>query len=337
MPSAHEIISLLKATGNQESDLYDKANRIRKETMGDDIHLRGIIEFSNVCSKDCCYCGIRRSNASVTAYRIPDEEILETCLKMVDWGYTSVVLQSGEDPFYTRDRLTQLIGQIKSKTSLAVTLCVGVRDRETLRIWRDAGMDRYLLRFETSDPELFASCHPDEQLKIRLTCLDTLRELGVQLGSGFLIGLPNETLFQLATDILFCTQLNLDMIGIGPFIAHPATPFAKLPNPFTPDIYYKTIAIIRLLNPLSHIPATTAFDTIDPQGRNLVLSRGANIFMPNATPQKYRKHYMLYPGKVCVTESNEDCASCVQSRIKRLGRTVGRGPGHSKLIEHQPA
>ncbi len=325
--TVENIVSLL--TFPEVDSLYQAANECRHNNMGDDIYLRGIIEFSNICIKNCNYCGIRGSNTEIVPYRIPDKDILNTCQKMVDWGYTSVVLQSGEDPFYTTEKLAKLIMVIKETTPLAITLSVGERDEEAYRIWKKAGMDRYLLRFETSDPKLFKACHPDDDLFVRLECLETLRNKGIQVGSGFLIGLPNETLEQLAHDILFCTQLNLDMIGIGPFIAHPNTPFADQPNSFNSDIFYKTIAILRLLNPLAHIPATTAFDAIDPNGRDLVLQRGANVFMPNATPMAYREHYQLYPGKPCITESSDDCAGCVKGRIKRLGRTLGNDAGHS--------
>ncbi len=309
--------------------LYQEADYCRKQNMGDDVYLRGIIEFSNICVKDCHYCGIRSSNTDVKPYRIPDNEIIETCQKMVVWGYTSVVLQSGEDPFYTTEKLTHLIKTIKATTPLAITLSVGERNEATYRAWKEAGMDRYLLRFETSNPKLFQESHPDDDLTNRLECLEILRRMGVQVGSGFLIGLPNETLEQLAEDILFCTQLDLDMIGIGPFIAHPNTPFSSQSNPFSPDIFYKTIAILRLINPRAHIPATTAFDAIDPKGRNRVLQRGANVFMPNATPMAYREHYQLYPGKPCISESSDDCAGCVKGRLKRLGRTIGNDAGHS--------
>lgn len=321
------IVSLL--TLPEAESLYQAANECRQNNMGDDVYLRGIIEFSNICIKDCHYCGIRGSNTDVKPYRIPDNEIIETCQKMVGWGYTSVVLQSGEDPFYSTEKIAQIIKTIKATTPLAITLSVGERDETTYRVWKEAGMDRYLLRFETSDPRLFKTCHPDDNLEKRLECLEGLRNMGVQIGSGFLIGLPNETLEELAKDILFCTQLDLDMIGIGPFIAHPKTPFANRSNPFSPDIFYKTIAILRLLNPLAHIPATTAFDAIDPKGRDLVLQRGANVFMPNATPMAYREHYQLYPGKPCITESSDDCAGCVKGRLNRLGRTLGDDAGHS--------
>ena len=292
------------------------------------------MEFSNFCVKNCYYCGIYSSNKKVKRYRIPDEEILDVCRDMEKSGQTTVVLQSGEDPFYTKERMGELIEAIKSETSLAVTLSVGERDRETYGYWKDKGMDRYLLRFETSNETLFKACHPDADLARRLTCLKDLKELGVQTGSGFLIGLPDETIRQLARDILFCSELELDMIGVGPFIPHGDTRFNSLPNAFGKDVFFKTVAILRLLNKKAHIPATTAFDAIDPEGRNLLLSRGCNVFMPNSTPKKYREHYLLYPGKPCVDESAEDCSACVLGRISALGRKIGKGPGHSIRSGH---
>jgi len=329
-----DVISLLNTQGIEIKDIYDKADDIRATYMGNEIFLRGIIEFSNFCKKDCNYCGIRRNvshdtSASIKRYRMNDDEIIDTCKMMLKTGQTTVVLQSGEDPFYTKERFGSLLKCIKEETNLAITVSVGERDRATYEYWKTMGMDRYLLRFETSDPDLFKQCHPDDNLNERIECLRTLQSLGVQTGSGFLIGLPNETIEQLANDILFCTTLNLDMIGVGPFIPHPDTPFGSMKNPFDKEVYFKVVAILRLLNKDAHIPSTTAFDAIDPDGRNLLLQRGANVFMPNATPKKYREDYQLYPGKPCVDESAEDCSACVNMRVFNLGRTIGKGPGHS--------
>jgi biotin synthase len=326
---AKEVEFLLVSEGGETLALYDKADSIRREYMGDDVYLRGIVEFSNFCVKNCYYCGICSSNRKVKRYRIPDEEILDVCRDMEKRGQTTVVLQSGEDPSYTKEKMGELIEAIKSETSLAVTLSVGERDRETYGYWKDRGMDRYLLRFETSNETLFKACHPDADLVRRLMCLKDLKELGVQTGSGFLIGLPDETIAELAGDILFCSALELDMIGAGPFIPHGDTKFNSLPNTFDKEVFFKTVAILRLLNKTAHIPATTAFDAIDPEGRNLLLARGCNVFMPNSTPKKYREHYLLYPGKPCVDESAEDCSACVLGRISALGRKLGKGPGHS--------
>ncbi len=327
--SQDEVVLMLKSQGVDLDHIYQQADSLRRENVGDEIFLRGIIEFSNYCQRDCYYCGIRHSIKDLHRYRMSKEEILEVCKNMEKSGQTTVVLQSGEDFFYTKEVLADIISSIKKNTSLAVTLSVGEREKEIYEYWYKNGMDRYLLRFETSSPALFKCCHPDSDLDKRVKCLKDLQSIGVQTGSGFLIGVPGETIEDLADDILFCTDLDLDMIGVGPFISHPDTPFAKQNNPFEKEIYFKTVAILRLLNKKAHIPSTTAFDAISAGGRNKLLTIGANVFMPNATPKKYRKYYQLYPGKPCVDESADDCSLCTASRIKSLNRNIGLGPGHS--------
>lgn len=325
----NKIITLLKTTGKDLETLFTEADKTRSRYMGEEIFLRGIIEFSNYCKKNCHYCGIGNNNKEVHRYRISTKEILETCKEMMNRGQTTVVLQSGEDAYYTDKRFGELLYQIKKENNIAITVSVGVRNRETYQYWKDQGMDRYLLRFETSNEDIFKNCHPDDTLSARIECIEILRNIGVQTGSGFLIGLPDETYENLADDIIYCTRLNLDMIGIGPFIPHEKTALKNTKNPFDNDTFFKVIAILRLLNKDAHIPSTTAFDAIDPKGRNLLLKRGANVFMPNATPKKYRKDYQLYPGKPCVDESANDCAGCVKLRVLGLGRKIGTGPGHS--------
>jgi biotin synthase len=253
--------------------------------------------------------------------------------KMEEWQQTTIVLQSGEAPSEERDRAMEaLIRRIKRETRLAVTVSAGNRPRDIYARWRDGGMDRYLLRFETSDADLFRRIHPDATLEERMDCLRTLKELGVQAGSGFMIGLPGEDHARLARNILLCRELDLDMIGIGPFIPAPGTPLADARNAWAddPDMLFVALAVLRLFNPDAHIPATTAFDAVFPgRGRNLALQRGANIFMPNSTPGRYRKNYQLYPNKPCIDEDSGDCAHCVVLRLKAIGRPVGTGPGHS--------
>jgi biotin synthase len=254
---------------------------------------------------------------------------------MDDWHQHTIVLQAGESASPAGDRrMTALIARIKAETPLSVTVSVGNRPRAVYAGWRQAGMDRYLLRFETSDPDLFARLHPDCTLAERLTCLHDLRDLGVQVGSGFMIGLPGETLDTLARNILLCRALDLDMIGIGPFIAHLATPLAGAANAYAddPEMHFVALAALRIANPDAHIPATTAFDALfpSPSGRDLALQRGANVFMPNSTPGQYRKDYMLYPDKPCVDETGGMCAFCVAGRLELLGRQIGAGPGHSQ-------
>ena len=328
-PSAAELASLLKAQGKACDLIFTAADDLRRKTMGEAVYLRGIIEFSNVCKNNCWYCGIRCDNDNVARYRMSADEIVETAKNAKLWGCGTVVLQSGEDPYFTADMLSDLLRRIKGETGLAVTLSVGVRTRDELKQLKAAGCDRYLLRFETTSNALFSAIHPDESFEHRVQCLRDLRELGYQVGSGFMIGLPGSTLEMIAHDILFASQLKLDMIGCGPFLSHPDTPLAERPLLEDRGVYYKTISLLRLLNPVAHIPATTAFDALEPEGRNQVLTRGANIFMPNVTPGKYRRLYQLYPNKPCVDEDGAACALCVRGRLAALGRPLGSGPGHS--------
>jgi len=330
-----EVGRLLRtAPGEARQALFAQADAVRQQHMGDAVYLRGIIEFSNHCANDCLYCGIRAANGRVARYRLDDETILAVARHMIDFGQTTVVLQSGEVPSRAGDRaLGRLIARIKAETPLAVTLSVGNRPRDIYAFWRDCGLDRYLLRFETSDAALFARLHPDGTLADRLRCLDDLGELGIQTGSGFMVGLPGERLETLADNILLCRTLDLDMIGLGPFLPHPDTPLAGTVNGYAldPDMHFLALAVTRLANPDAHIPATTAFDALFPgRGRNLALSRGANVFMPNATPTDCRKDYQLYPDKPCVDETGAMCARCVVGRLSALGRSVGIGPGHGR-------
>ncbi|MHC1710820.1 MAG: [FeFe] hydrogenase H-cluster radical SAM maturase HydE [Solidesulfovibrio sp.] len=329
------ILELLHARGEKERQaLYERADAVRRACMGDEVFLRGIVEFSNQCVNDCLYCGIRASNVHVNRYRLDDAAILAVARRMEGFGQTTIVLQSGEMPSVAGDAaLGRLVVRIKAETRLAVTLSVGNRHRDIYAFWRDCGMDRYLLRFETSDAATFERLHPDCRLSDRLTCLEDLKALGVQTGSGFMIGLPGETSAILADNLLLCRDLDLDMIGIGPFIPHADTPLGGIQNVHVddPDMHFVTLAALRLVNPDAHIPATTAFDALWPgTGRNLALARGANVFMPSSTPAERRKDYLLYPDKPCVDETGEKCARCVLGRLSALGRTVGLGPGHSR-------
>ena len=333
-------MKLFSAKGEEREELYQRADAVRHEYMGDDVYIRGIIEFSNICANNCLYCGIRAGNAKVERYAMGAEEILEAAYAMANTALTTVVLQSGEVPGLTDQQLGEIIRAIKQKTALSITLSVGNRPYDTYRYWRDCGMDRYLLRFETSDAYLFQTIHPGSTLKDRTDCIGFLKSLGVQTGSGFMIGIPGESLETLADNILLCRDLDLDMIGIGPFIPHPDTPLGSEKNVYEdrPEMFFKAIAVLRIFNPDAHIPATTAFDAIFPgKGRDMALRRGANIFMPNSTPVKYKQEYFLYPGKPYVDESPEACAEAALVRITGLGRGIGQGPGHSiKKRERRP-
>lgn len=325
-------LTLLKAGSAEAEALYGRADELRASSVGDEIFLRGIIEFSNICAADCAYCGIRASNREVERFKMPSDEIVKSALAARPAGITTVVLQAGESQAVDDQELGQIIRRIKAESDLAITLSVGNRPEETYRYWQECGMDRYLLRFETSNPGLFERVHDSCSLAERLACLRSLQRLGAQTGSGFLIGLPGESLETLADNIMLCRELDLDMIGIGPFIPHPETPLGYLPNAYAeqPEMFFKALAVLRLFNPKAHIPATTAFDAVFPgEGRNLALQRGANVFMPNITPTKYRSKYLLYPNKPCLGESGEECMQCSLRRIERLGRPIGKGPGHA--------
>ena len=333
LESRADLIPLLRSTGADLAALYARADAVRRERCGDAVPIRSIIEFSNVCANDCLYCGIRASNPVPARYRMSPDEILASVRQIAASGAAgTVVLQGGETPGPADDEIAALLRRIKTEVpGLAITLSVGNRPRDIYARWRDAGMDRYLLRFETSDADLFAKLHPDCTLAERLDCLRDLKSLGVQTGGGFMIGLPGETVETLADNILLCREFDFDMIGIGPYIPNPDTPLADQPNAYAddPDMFFRAIAVLRLANPDAHIPATTAFDALFPDGRDLALQRGANVFMPNATPGPLRTDYQLYPGKPCIDEDAADCALCVQARLRALGRPVAQGPGHS--------
>jgi len=332
------VLMLLEAEGDAVEELYARADRVRQDHMGDEVYVRGIIEFSNLCANDCLYCGIRASNINVNRYTMTVEGILESARSFERMGQTTIVLQSGETPGLNDEEIGRLIRAIKKETPLAVTLSVGNRPRETYAFWKECGMDRYLIRFETTDRKLFSRLHPDCSFDERIECLHILKGLGVQTGSGFMIGLPGETLETLADNILLCRELDLDMIGIGPYIPHPDTPLADEPNAYAgnEEIFYKAVSVLRIVNPDAHIPATTAFDAVFPGvGRNLALTRGANVFMPNNTPVEHRKDYLLYPGKPCIDENADQCVACVMMRIESIGRKIGTGPGHSFKIRNK--
>lgn len=337
LPLVAEVLALLRAQGDDLAALYASADDLRHRTVGDDVHLRGIIEFSNYCRNDCAYCGIRRGSGDVPRYRMTPAAIVAQAARARQWGCATVVLQSGEDPWFTAARLCEVVRAIREAGVLAVTLSVGVRPLDELRQFKAAGCDRYLLRFETSNRRLFEHIHPDESLARRLRCLRDLDTAGLQVGSGFMIGLPDTPLATLARDILFASRLELDMIGCGPFLAHPDTPLGGKPLLADCEIYFKTMALLRLFNPWAHIPATTAFDALTAGGRNRVLQVGANVFMPNVTPGEFRRLYQLYPNKPCVDEDGAACAMCVRGRLAGLGRPVGVGPGHSQRPDRKAA
>ncbi len=323
-------------------ELWRRADEVRREHVGDAVHLRGLIEISNHCARECGYCGLRAPNRRIDRYRMTAEEILACARQAVQFGYGTVVMQSGEDYGIEAPWLADVIRRIKAETPLAVTLSLGERPNADLALWRSAGADRYLLRFETSNRDLYDRIHPPlhGRPSDRIAILRSLRELGYEIGSGVMIGIPGQTCDDLASDIDLFRQLDLDMIGVGPFIAHPNTPLGRpasamaVPDdrqvPNTERMTYKMIALTRLACPDANIPSTTALATLNlAEGRELGLMRGANVVMPNLTPPQYRCKYEIYPAKACLYETAEDCQARIRGRILAIGRTIGTGRGDS--------
>ena len=317
------IVTLL--TTAPAEDLYRQADRVRHDAIGDEVHLRGLIEFSNFCRNDCMYCGIRRSNRHVQRYRMTDEELIETARRAVALGFQTIVLQSGEDLHFDQARLCRIIEQIK-RHDVALTLSVGERDYADYKAFRDAGADRYLLRIETTDTDLYHRLNPGMSWQRRHECLLMIRELGYELGSGIMVGQPGQTIASIADDLLYLKDIGIDMAGIGPFIPHPDTPLAAEAGG-TLELALRTMAVMRLLMPDINIPATTAMESLHPKGRIMALQAGANVVMPNVTEGEYRRLYELYPGKICVNDTPAHCRSCIGLKIQSIGRTIGQGRG----------
>lgn len=321
-----EILALVNAHNEDDQLIFATANQIRMNNVGSDIHLRGLIEFSNICIRECQYCGLYCRNKKIKRYRMPIDDIIATAESAHKIGYQSIVLQSGEDPFYNANRLAEVISKIKSKLDIAITLSAGEFTYDEYKTLKQAGVNRYLLRFETSDPQLYRQLHPDSQLDERLECLKYLKALDFEVGTGFMVGLPNETPQIFANNLELLQKLDVDMIGIGPFVANPDTPL-KEASSGTVQNGLKAVAITRMLMPTANIPATTAMGTLDPQGREKALNAGANVIMPNVSPMKFRELYQLYPGKMCIT--SDQGRIIAEQMIKDIGRTVAQTQGHS--------
>jgi biotin synthase len=329
-PSREDITALLNAEGRQEEMLFAAADRMRRTHMGDDVHLRGIIEFSNHCIRNCFYCGLRRDNGGLERYRMTPEEIREAAREGAAVGIRTIVLQSGEDPAFSTQALADLVARIKDELDVAVTMSVGERSKADYRRMRQAGADRYLLKHETADPALFAELRPGTTLEGRIKRLRWLKELGYQVGSGNMIGLPGQTIESIADDILLLRELDVEMAGIGPFIPHQGTPLAGSAGGDV-AMTLKTLAVARMVLPLTHLPATTALASIHPEGRQLALGCGANVIMPDITPVRYKRLYEIYPNKICITEEGStQCVPCISAIIARTGRTVAADYGHSR-------
>lgn len=337
-----EIIRLLKTRGEVRTQLLKKSRVVKEKIVGKKVYFRGLIEFSNICSKDCLYCGIRKSNEKVFRYEVTDEEILDACRFAWENRFASVVLQSGEisSPAFIK-RVDNLLKKIKqfSNNELGITLSCGEQSRETYRRWFESGAHRFLLRIESSNPELYYKIHPKNKrhsFEKRIEALQFLKETGYQVGTGVMVGLPFQTFEDLANDLLFFKKIDIDMCGMGPYIEHEDTPLYKHRNLLMTkkerfDLTLNMIAVLRLLMPDINIAAATALQAIDPAGREKALAVGANVIMPNLTPCDYRKEYQLYEDKPCLDEDKELCRNCLEARIEMSGSEIGYGEwGDSK-------
>jgi len=320
------IISLLESQGEERTLLYQESAEIKEKYIGKKVWFRGLIEFSNICSKDCLYCGIRKGNKNLERYTLSDDEILAAARFAYINRYGSIALQSGEiESQIVTNRIENLLHKIKelSNGELGVTLSVGEQEPEVYKRWYEAGAHRYLLRVESTNQSLYNKIHPDDSrhdFNKRMKCLKALQDIGYQTGTGVMIGLPFQTMDDLAGDLLFMKEFNIDMCGMGPYIEHADTPLIEHSQNLLPlkerfDLTLKMIAIIRIMMKDINIVAATALQAIDPIGREKAIKIGANILMPNITPGKYRDSYKLYDNKPCTDDSAEDCQSCLEARI----------------------
>lgn len=327
------IKQLLSSEGQEEENLIRRGLEVKLAHLDNYVHLRGLIEFGNVCEKNCLYCGLRRGNGKIARYVLSDEEVLSCARLAKDLGYGSVALQSGErsDPEFV-DRVERLVREIKKIDggSLGITLSLGEQTEETYRRWFDAGAHRYLLRIESSNEELYYRIHPHDDkhsFRQRLDCLDILKSIGYQTGTGVMVGLPYQTVDHLAADLLFFKRMDVAMVGLGPYIPHPDTPLYRLKDLVPPAeermrMTLKMIAILRIMMPEINMVAATANQTIDPQGREKAIMAGANVIMPNLTPGEYRESYFIYPDKACVKDRPEQCSTCLDIRMAAIGHKI---------------
>ncbi|MBQ7003575.1 MAG: [Oscillospiraceae bacterium] len=319
-----------------ETDTYDEelriaADAVRREHYGTDVYIRGLIEFTNYCKNDCLYCGIRRSNRCAERYRLTKEEILECCKEGYALGFRTFVLQGGEDPYYTDERICDIVSSIReSYPDCAITLSIGEKSHESYKAYFDAGANRYLLRHETATAAHYSRLHPSElTFAKRRACLFDLKEIGYQVGAGFMVGSPYQTTEHLIADLRFLQELKPDMIGIGPFLSHKDTPFAEYPNGEL-KLVLRLLGILRLMHPKVLLPATTALGTMHPQGRELGLQTGANVVMPNLSPQSVRKKYMLYDNKISTGEESAQSVRNLTEKVASAGFTVVTARGDAK-------
>lgn len=313
-------------------ELHKKAQQTATQIYGNKIYIRGLIEFTNYCKNNCYYCGIRNGNTKADRYRLTTEQILSCCKTGWNLGFRTFVLQGGEDPYYTDEKICHIVQEIKSKyPDCAVTLSIGEKSEESYQAYFNAGADRYLLRHETADEEHYRKLHPQQMsLNNRKNCLKVLKKIGYQTGCGFMVGSPGQTVDTLYQDLLFIKELKPEMVGIGPFIPHKDTPFADQPAG-TLDLTLRLLSIIRLIHPHVLLPATTALGTIDPKGREKGILAGGNVVMPNLSPVNVRDKYKLYDNKICTGDEAAECKACMAARMKSIGYEVVTDRGDYKV------
>lgn len=318
-----------------ETDAFDQvlfaaADTKRREIYGDEVYIRGLIEFTNYCKNNCYYCGIRRDNVHAERYRLSKDEILACCEEGYALGFRTFVLQGGEDPYYTDARICEIVSEIRSGyPDCAITLSIGEKPRESYQAFFNAGANRYLLRHETANGDHYRELHPESMsLQNRKRCLFDLKEIGYQVGSGFMVGSPYQTTENLIEDLRFLQELQPQMIGIGPYITHAETPFASFGSGSL-RLSLRLIAILRLMFPYALIPATTALGSVHPQGRELGLKAGANVVMPNLSPVSVRKLYDLYENKICTGEEAAQCRGCLERRVLTAGYKIVTSIGNA--------
>ena len=330
--SKEEYTKLISGFDHDLSEyLFGKSRKIREKVYDKKVFIRGLIEFTNYCKNDCLYCGIRRSNKNTERYRLTKDDILICCKEGYELGFRTFVLQGGEDPYFTDDKMTDIISSVKScYPDCALTLSIGEKDHNSYQAYFDAGADRYLLRHETADSIHYSKLHPSElSWENRIKCLYDLKSIGYQVGCGFMVGSPYQTADNLAEEMLLLKKLDPQMVGIGPFIAHHDTPFANEKSG-TLELTLFMLGLIRLTLPNVLLPSTTALGTINPLGREKGILAGANVVMPNLSPVSVRKKYMLYDNKMCTGDESAECRYCLQKRMESIGYQVVTDRGDYK-------
>lgn len=324
----------LLQTDNADNALFSAADAVRKQIYGIDVYVRGLIEFTNYCKNNCFYCGIRRDNHAALRYRLSKEEILSCCSEGYSLGFRTFVLQGGEDAFYSDKLMCEIVSAIRENfPDCAITLSIGEKSKSSYVDYYNAGANRYLLRHETADEAHYQKLHPGSMsLKNRKRCLYDLKEIGYQVGSGFMVGSPYQTTDNLISDLRFLQELKPDMIGIGPYIPHAQTPFTEFQSGSV-QLTLRLISILRLMFPYALIPSTTALGTIHPQGRELGLKAGANVVMPNLSPVGVRKLYELYENKICTGEEAAQCRGCLEKRVEAAGYRIVTDIGNVKRAD----